>query len=81
MTIPRDPSPAAAPSDVMLQIVPEPTDDERDALVAALAILIADPVAAVTAIQARPSPSRWALAGRDAAFEARRVRRGWRSLL
>jgi hypothetical protein len=63
--------------DVVIAIVPEPTGDERDALLAALAILIAEPVAAISATQTQPLPSRWAHAGREAAFEARRIRRGW----
>jgi hypothetical protein len=69
---PTHPEPAP---DFVLQITPEPTDDERDALVAALLILIAEPVAAFPAGQPRTTPSRWARAGRESAFNARRVQR------
>jgi hypothetical protein len=72
-----DRAPGDSTADLVLQIAPEPTAAERDALVAALAILIAEPVAAIAATQTHPTPSRWARAGREAAVAARRVRRRW----
>jgi hypothetical protein len=63
--------------DLGIRIAPEPTADERDALVAALTILLTEPVAASAAVEPQPVPSRWARAGRAAAHEARRPRRGW----
>ncbi|HEY7031112.1 MAG TPA: hypothetical protein VH482_07295 [Thermomicrobiales bacterium] len=78
MTGSADRSRSASTADLILQITPEPTDDERDALLAALTILLTEPVAAISAVRAQVTPSRWARAGREAAIEAHRFRRGWR---
>ncbi len=64
--------------DFVVQISPEPTDDERDALVAALTILFTEPVAALASVRPATTISRWAWAGRQAGFDARRVHQGWR---
>jgi hypothetical protein len=71
-------SPDGREADFVLQVTPEPTDDERDALIAALTILLTEPIAAIAAVQPETTISRWARAGRQAAFDARRVHRGWR---
>lgn len=65
--------------DLRIEITPQPTVDERDALVAALTTVLAmsTPVASLDGDQT--PPSRWANAGRDAALAARdlRARRSW----
>jgi len=64
--------------DVVVQITPEPTDAERDAILAALTILFTEPVVPVNGAQPETTIPRWAQVGRRSAFDARRVHRGWR---
>jgi hypothetical protein len=71
-------SPDSPNPDFSVQISPEPTDDERDALIAALTILLTEPAAVLATVQPTPPISQWARAGRQAAFDARRIHRGRR---
>jgi hypothetical protein len=69
---------AMAPSSLNIEIQPEPSADERDAILAAiLALAGAQPLVPAS----RPEmPSRWALAGRLEAIRRRAdVARGWKS--
>ncbi|GIW03810.1 MAG: hypothetical protein KatS3mg059_0430 [Thermomicrobiales bacterium] len=69
---------AMAPASLNIEIKPEPSPDERDAIVAAiLALAGARPVVPASR---QDMPSRWALAGRLEAIRQRAdVARGWRS--
>ncbi|MEJ7761748.1 MAG: hypothetical protein WKF80_03050 [Thermomicrobiales bacterium] len=49
------------------EIAPEPTPDERDAVIAALVVLGLSPVD--EPVWESPEPSRWAMAGRRAAHD------------
>jgi hypothetical protein len=71
-------SPDASPEpDLVFSIAPDPTADERDAVLAALTILLESPALAVS--PAGPdAPSRWARAGREAALRSRQLRHDWR---
>jgi hypothetical protein len=77
VTKPADRSDAERDPELILQITPEPTDVERGALLAALAIMLTEPVAAIADGQDQVSPSRWARAGRAAALKTRQFQRGW----
>ena len=61
-----------------IEISPEPTADERDALVAVLSVVVSTPVVVPDDQSDRLPPSteqsRWARAGREAAFASRDLR-------
>lgn len=61
-----------------LRIVPEPTGDERDAIVAALVVLTRRR-AARTSGDAEPGPTPWRRVARSEGIQARHRDRGWRS--
>jgi len=66
----------AAPM-LRIEISPEPTEDERDALVAALAVMVSAPLVATANPSVASPPTTlgsWARAGREAAFAARDLR-------
>lgn len=66
---------AAAPVSVSLTIQPEPSADERDAVVAAVLALAAQAAPRVAPVEA---PSRWARAGRWEAIQRRAdLAHGW----
>ncbi len=77
MTEPAALRQADSDPEFVLEIRPEPTDEERDAILAALAILLTEPVAAIASGHDPNAPTRWARAGRMAAMNARQLRRGW----
>jgi hypothetical protein len=77
MGTPKSPDAQPGP-DLVLSITPEPTADERDAVVAALTILFLEPSAPVAGPATREMPSRWARAGREAALRSRLTRCDWR---
>jgi hypothetical protein len=71
-----DPAGESVP-ELRVEITPSPTDDERDALVAALAVAVAVRSTQTVANEQSPvelPPARWARAGREAAFAARDLR-------
>jgi hypothetical protein len=63
-----DPQPDGGP-DLIVEVTPTPTADERDALLAAFAVLVTE--AARIAAPADDRPSRWARTGREEALRAR----------
>jgi len=60
--------------DLRIEISPMPTEDERDALVAALATVLTAATLVAPDVTDQTPPSRWAHAGRDAALAARDLR-------
>lgn len=58
---------ASSPPDLIITVVPEPTADERDAVVAALTVL-----RFIQSVPEKPQsrPSRWSMAGRVAAHRS-----------
>jgi hypothetical protein len=69
----KEPEPQTA-CDLLVEIRPTPTAGERDALLAAVAVYLAETDRG--AAPAGDRPPRWALAGRVAAMRAREVVRG-----
>jgi hypothetical protein len=66
--------PIDSPPELRVEISPRPTEDERDALVAALAVVLSAHSVEFDQTSVEVPASRWAEAGREAAFAARDLR-------